>query len=627
VTDIAQSLAAASKRHQAGDVAGAESEYRKILAADPNHAAARHLLGVALHQSGRHAEAIDEITRAIELDPSNATFHNHLGIVHDAAGHAFEAEQSYRAALAINPHDPEVHFNLASLLRKQSHDAAAIEHYREALRLRPDYAPAHYNFGNLLLDQDQLAQAADHYRLAVRADPRHVNAWSNLGSLARRQQHFDEAAECFHRVLDLDAQHAEARYGLGSVLQSQGRSEESLEHLLRALELKPDHAEARNNLGCALLALGRLDEAIESFRRAVAARPDFAEAHSGLGAALYLQGLHAEALASFGRAIELNPEFAQARLNRSFIWLIHGDFARGWPEHEWRLKRPNESVPRLSQPRWDGSRLDGRTILLYAEQGLGDTLQFIRYVPLVQRLGPRVLVCVPSVLVPLLRQSGIEDLFPERAQLPPFDVHAPLLSLPEILRTRLDSIPADVPYLHADPNLVERWRPAVERLAGFRVGIIWQGNPAHNLDRYRSIPLVEFAAIAKVAGVQLISLQRMQGMEQIGQLSGQFDVADLADEVGTGAGALMDTAAIMRNLDLVITTDTATAHLAGALGVPVWVALPFTPDWRWLMGRDDSPWYPTMRLFRQSRLGDWADVFERIAAELQSMLKANVQPR
>ncbi|KKK46695.1 hypothetical protein LCGC14_3162670, partial [marine sediment metagenome] len=242
-------------------------------------------------------------------------------------------------------------------------------------------------------------------------------------------------------------------------------------------------------------------------------------------------------------------------------------------------------------------------------------------------LGGRVLVCVPSVLVPLLRQSGIENLFSVGAQLPPFDVYAPLLSLPEILQTRLVSIPADVPYLHANPSLVQRWRPAVERFAGFRVGINWQGNPEYKFDRYRSIPLVEFGPVAKVAGVRLISLQRIHGMEQIGELSGRFDVAILADDLDTAAGAFMDTAAIMRNLDLVITSDTATAHLAGALGVPVWVALSFAPDWRWLLDRDDSPWYPTMRLFRQTRLGDWSGVFERMAAELQSKLEANMQPR
>jgi tetratricopeptide (TPR) repeat protein len=627
VTDIAQSLDTAWKYHQAGDVRQAESEYRKILAAQPNHADARHLLGVALHQSGRNAEAIDEITRAIELDRSNATFHNHLGVVHGAAGHALEAEQSFRAALAINPRDAQVHFNLAALLGKQQNTAAAVEHYREALRLRPDFAQAHYNLGNLLQGQDQLAQAADHYRRAVQANPRYLRAWSNLGSLAHRQRQFDEAAACFRRVLDLDAQHVEAQYGLSSVLQSQGRHEELLEHLLRIVELKPDHPENRNNLGCALLALGRLDEAIESFRRAVAARPDFAEAHGNLGSALSVQGSHAEALASFDRAIELRPEFAEARLSRALIWLSQGDLARGWPEYEWRLKFPNQTVPHFSQPRWDGSRLDGRTILLHTEQGLGDTVQFIRYVPLVQRLGARVLVGVPPAIVPLLRQSGIENLFSVGAELPRFDVHAPLPSLPGILGTRLDSIPADVPYLRADPSLVERWRPVVERFAGFKVGITWQGSPTHVFDRFRSIPLAEFAPIAKVTGVSLVSLQRIHGTEQIGQLSGRFDVADLADDPSTPAAALMDTAAIISNLDLVMTCDTATAHLAGALGIPVWVALPSTPDWRWLIGRDDSPWYPTMRLFRQSRLGHWQDVFERIAAELQSMLAVNVQPR
>jgi hypothetical protein len=273
----------------------------------------------------------------------------------------------------------------------------------------------------------------------------------------------------------------------------------------------------------------------------------------------------------------------------------------------------------FTQPQWDGSELKGRTIFIFAEQGLGDTMQFVRYLPLVQQRGGRVVFQCQSGLKNLLSSAqGFDCLVPRDSPPPPFDIQAPLASLPGIFRTSVGSIPSGNPYLEANPQLVQHWRRELASLSGFKIGIAWQGSPTFRDDRRRSIPLACFAPLARGGSVQLINLQKGPGTDQLPTVAGSFQVHHLGNRVDEASGAFMDTAAIMKNLDLVITSDTATAHLAGALGVPVWTALPMIPDWRWLLQRDNSPWYPTMRLFRQTRPGQWPEVFERMAQEIDA---------
>jgi hypothetical protein len=320
-------------------------------------------------------------------------------------------------------------------------------------------------------------------------------------------------------------------------------------------------------------------------------------------------------------ALRLDPQSASTHWNRALALLQGGDYARGWPEYEWRWRRPG-ARPRLStdRPAWDGRPLEGRTILLWCEQGLGDAIQFARYAPRVQRQGGRVLLQCPGILRALFRTlPGVEAVLAEGEALPAFDVHAPLLSLPALLGTTLATVPAEVPYLSADPALVGAWRKKLAAVPGLRVGVAWQGNPHHKWDRHRSVHLAAFAPLARVGGVRLVSLQKGPGAEQLAALRGRLPVVDFGDDLGA-SGPYPDTAALMRGLDLVVTVDTATAHLAGALGVPVWVPLSTIVDWRWLLGREDSPWYPTMRLFRQAQLGDWGPVFARLAEELRALV-------
>jgi len=405
----------------------------------------------------------------------------------------------------------------------------------------------------------------------------------------------------------------EACNNLGVALHALKRSDEAIAVLRRALELRPDYAEAHNNLGNALREQAQFDAAAACYERALRLNPDYAEAHHNLGNAMKSQGRMADAFACYDRALAIKPDLPQVHLSRALALLEIGDFERGWPEYEWRLKCPQYAIPQFRQPAWDGRPLEGRTILLYADHGLGDALQFIRYAPMVRdRVGRVVVVCRAPLARLVATCAGVDLVVVEGSPLPDCDVYAPLMSLPGIFGTDAASVPADVPYLFADPQLVGARAEELALPDDLCIGIAWQGNRGHSRDHVRSFPLDRFEPVARRPGVRLYSLQKDDGREQVADVAGRFPVIDLGGRLDD----LMDTAAVMKNLDLVIVADTALAHLAGALGVPVWVALPFEPDWRWMSDRDDSPWYPTMRLFRQRRWGEWDDVFARIAAAL-----------
>jgi hypothetical protein len=302
---------------------------------------------------------------------------------------------------------------------------------------------------------------------------------------------------------------------------------------------------------------------------------------------------------------------------------LQGDFAGGWSDYEARWQQAGFALPPYKQPRWNGSPLGGKTILLWAEQGLGDTVQFIRYAPLVKQRGGRIIVASQPALIRLLQSCpGIDQLVAKDTPPPPFDVYAPLMSVPGIMGTTMTNVPGTVPYLHADPTLVEHWRRELAALKGFKIGIAWQGNPGYRKDRFRSVPLAYFEPLSRISGVQLLSLQKGPGTEQLAALNPRWPVLDLGGRLDEASGPFRDTAAIMQVLDLVIASDSVVAHLAGALGVPVWVALPRMPDWRWMLHREDSPWYPTMRLFRGTRDGQWGDVFEGIARAVEQKVRS-----
>ena len=477
-------------------------------------------------------------------------------------------------------------------------------------------AIGHHQAGRL-----QAAEQLYQRILAVQAN--HAGAWHLLGVIAHQMGRHEVAVQYIQRAIGFEGNVAAFHNNLGETYLALRRMPEAVACFHAALQLNPDFAEAHYNLGNALRDQGKQDQAVACYRRALELKPDYVEPYNNLGNVLNAQGKRDEAVACYRRALELKPDFAEAHWNRALLWLLTGDFAQGWPEYEWRWRR--KQAPRRPFPEapWDGRPLDGKTIVLHTEQGLGDTIQFIRYAALVRQSGARVIVACQKALLPILKScQGIDLLVPETAPPPAFDAHVPLMSLPGIFKTSLESIPGETPYLFADSELVGKWRERLGEFSGFKIGICWQGNPAYRNDRDRSVPLREFASLARIAGICWISLQKGLGREQLAEVRDRFPVIDLADELDEEAGPFMDTAAVMKNLDLVITVDTAIEHLAGALGVPVWVALPLAPDWRWFLDRVDSPWYPTVRLFRQRERGNWQGLFDEIGKAIRRRLQS-----
>ena len=537
------------------------------------------------------------------------------------AGHFARAEQVCRQIVQADPRGVDGWFLFASACQAQGKLDEAVAGYRQAALLRPDFAETHYRLGNTLFARGLLGEALGSYQQALLLRPRHAETQNNVGVVLADQGRPAEALPHYQQAVTLKPAYAEAHYNLGNALKALNRLEEAVAAYQQAIRHNPQFTPAYLNLGVALTAQGKPAEAVAAYRQAIQLEPNLAKAHNNMGLALAQQNQLDEALACYARALEIQPDFADAHYNRALALLVRGDFEQGWPEYEWRWRLAEIPARPFTQPRWDGSPLGGRTILLHAEQGAGDTIQFIRYAPLVQERGGRVLVECPATLIPLLSTCrSIDQLIGRGTPLPDFDVHAPLLSLPGIFRTSLATIPADIPYLAADPQLVERWRQELQRVREFKIGISWQGSPGYRWDRQRSLALAHFEPVARLVGVRLFSLQKGLGTEQLRDLPGYFPVTDLGRTLDENTGAFVETAAVLKNLDLVITCDTALGHLAGALGVPVWTVLPFAPEWRWLLDREDSPWYPTVRLFRQSRLGNWDGVFARIAAELWQRL-------
>ncbi|HTU24766.1 MAG TPA: tetratricopeptide repeat protein, partial [Pirellulales bacterium] len=468
---------------------------------------------------------------------------------------------------------------------------------------------------NLLFGLGRWGEAATHFERALALKPDWAEPHNSLAIILAQNGHLEQARQRFKRAIALRPDFAEAHNNLGSLFWTENRLDEAAAEYARAIALKPDYAEARANLGNVLARQGRLDEAAAECERAIAVRPDHGLAHKTLADVRLSEGKIDEAAASYERALASNPRWPDAHLGLATCYLTRGDYERGWAAHEWRLEVAGLAA-RPDLPRWRGESLVGRSLLLVAEQGLGDTIQFARYAREFRQRGARVVLAVQRLLVPLLSiQSLADELFTlgSESDWPRCDYYLPLLSAPAALgATR--AIPGDVPYLLPDRELSEAWQRELAAIGGMKIGIAWQGSREYFSDPWRSVPLTEFASLAGLPGVQLVSLQKGFGSEQIATVD--FAVIDLAERLDNATGPFMDTAAVIRNLDLVVTSNTAIAHLAGALAAPVSLALHFSPDWRWLQERDDSPWYPTMRIFRQTKFGQWGDVFARIAADV-----------
>ncbi len=458
-----------------------------------------------------------------------------------------------------------------------------------------------------------LALAESLYQRVIQADPGHAPAYHLLGILSHQNKNLQAAEAFLGRAVALQPTAAVFQNHLGMVFLEQRKSNQAAKCFRQASALDPNDAQNVNYLGIALFEQGALAESAESFRRALRVNPNVADAHSNLGNVLKEQGRLAEALDCYEEELRIHPGHDMALWNRSLLHLQHGDYQKGWPDFERRWARP-EAVPRpFSQPRWDGTPLRGKTILVHAEYGLGDTLQFLRFLPQVKERGGRIIFECPSALLELLQGAAfVDQLLPAGQEPPHFDLQIPLMSLAGLFDVTLASLPGKMPHLAVDSERSKHWQAELNVLDGFKIGIVWQGNPTQKDDRHRSVRLAQFAPLAKVPGVRLVSLQVGPGQEQLKQVP--FPVTDLGCRFNPDS--LTDLAATLPCLDLVVTVCTSVAHLAGAMGIPVWVALRHVPYWIWLMDRADSPWYPSTRLFRQKNAGAWDEVFEQITREI-----------
>jgi Flp pilus assembly protein TadD len=613
--------------YRSGKPAEAVRLCRQIVEADPQDAEIWCVLGVAQHALGEAAEAEASHRQAIRLRPAFVDAWNNLGNTLVTQGKLEEAVATFQEAIRLRPGYPEAHNNLGAALRHQGKWPEAVEHYRQALRLRPDYPDALNNLGDALQCIGQFEEARASYEHALQLRPGYPEARTNLGNVLTRLARHDEAIAQHKEALRLRPGYADAHCNLGNALSAQHRYAEAELCYRECLRLKPAYSLAYHNLGTALGEQGRLAEAEECYREAVHLKADSMDALGNLATILLDQGKAEEATTVCARILEYKPDSPDAHLSRALALLAIGRWQEAWPDYEWRWRTADFGgrMP-YEQPLWDGSSLEGRTVLVHAEQGLGDTFLFVRFLPLVKQRGGTVVFACPKVLLRLLRGfPGVNRLVEQGTEMPPFDCQAPLMSLPAVFDVTPETVPANIPYLTADPGLVDYWQRELPANWKFRIGIAWQGNPGFKADRRRSMRLAEFAPLAAVEGVELYSLQKGFGSEQIRDAS--FPIVDLAPRLDQSTGAFVDTAAVIKNLDLVIATDTALVHLAGAMGAPAWLAQSYAPHWVWLRGRDDSPWYPSVRLFRQERWGDWKGVFARMAAALQQEVAAPRRPR
>ncbi|MBF0124017.1 MAG: tetratricopeptide repeat protein [Magnetococcales bacterium] len=508
-------------------------------------------------------------------------------------------------------------------LKSQRKYAEAMALYEQAIAAEPQLAEAHFALATIHHGMNRLDDAKACYEKTLEHKPSHVGAYNNLGVIFGGRSNWTEAAECYRRALQYEPESAELHNNLGVSLADLSQNEESMACYQRALELKPDYAEAFNNMGNLLKGQNKLAESVIAYQRSIEMKPSYHEAYNNLGTAYAEMGQLRDAIACYRQSLEIKSDYIEARNNLANNLLMLGEFEPGWHEYQWRRLLPNfrgmlhDLFPK---PTWDGTPLNGRRILLIAEQGFGDAIHFVRYAPLVAaRGGQVVLACQPALQSLLANVAGVAEVVNQRGPWPGFHEYAPLLCLPRIFHhNTVETLLNNVPYIPVDPALLASWRDRMPDAQGrLRVGLVWSGSPTHGRDKLRSIPLQRFQPLFEIPGIEFYSLQMGVAAQAIQQLP-----AGTIHDLSPGITTFADSAAILSQLDLLISIDSSPVHLSGALGIPTWTLITFTPDWRWLLQREDTPWYPSMRLFRQSQPAVWDDVLERVTRELKVVARA-----
>lgn len=648
-------LELAANLHRQGKADEAVAIYREILAIDPRQPDATHLLGVFHCQRKEFADALPYLAAAIALAPSFADAHIHYAKALRKLDRSAEAITLLDGFANTHPDNPEILAELGLALRAAGDEKRALEVFRQGVRLAPQLQAAQVGLAELLRKRGSKEEALKHFRAAAKLNPADVGVLNSLGTLLKELGQHDEALQVlrhavgnrqgfavghnnlgnllldggkldaaigeYRAAIAAQADFPEAWNNLGNALKAAGRIDEAIGAYRESLRLRPGYAEAMSNLGNALLDGGRYAEALASQEQATAAKPDFAEGWNNLANVYATLGRHAEALKAFDRAIECDPASHQARFGRSLERLMLGDFSGGWEdyEHRWWGSHMADKIrpPRFAYPQWDGTPpRPGQRILVYHEQGFGDTIQFARYLPLLAaRFAEVVFICQKELARLFAASFGSHiRVVPAEASAAVvaenFDWHAPLLSLPRAFRTTADTIPGGCPYLFAPAPSLATWRRRIGP-APLRVGLCWRGNPELKDNRFRDLPPAMLSPLAAVEGIRWYGLVMNAGAEQPALPNWTNPMADVAD--------FADSAALIACLDLVLTVDTSVAHLAGALAKPVWLLCRYAGEWRWQPARADSPWYGSMRIFRQPALGDWPSLIGTVADELQQV--------
>jgi tetratricopeptide (TPR) repeat protein len=647
--DSAASLHDAGLRHfQSGLFAVAEERIQRALALDPQHAGSLYLAGRLHAQANKVDLAIDFTVRAIRIDQGNPEYFSSLGSYLARQGRFAEALKGYEVALKLKPDGAGIWVGIGDLQRQQKRFQEALLAYDHALSLDPRHLDAVDKAGSLLIELQLHAEALAKFEQSDTIHPGRPETLMSKGLCFQALMRREEAVASYAMALVIEPKNVAARNNMGVVLLDMGRSEEAAAHFRKVTEARPDvvnafsnlglaltqlkrfdealtvfdravkldanFAEAVNNRGNALRQLDRLDQALADFDRAILLKPDYADAHANRAACLDDLSRSDEALASYDTALTLKPDHADAHLNRALNRLRAGDLKNGWVEAEWRWKAPSLRLSRgrSNRPLWLGAEsLAGKTLLLHNDQGFGDSIQFCRYIPHLAERGASVILEIDRSLKSLLSSvAGITQCVVKGETLPHHDLQCPLASLPLAFDTMIETIPSRVPYISIDGN-APRWEAFLGSAARPRIGIVWSGNPDHTNDRNRSLPLKALKPLFDTTA-QFVSLQKNARESDLAVLREHGGILDAAPELESFA----DTAALIQQLDLVISVDTSVAHLAGALGKPVWILLPYVPDYRWLLDRDDTPWYPTARLYRQTARRDYAEVIDRMRADL-----------
>jgi len=606
--------------HRSGDAADAAALYRQLLPRIPDNPLLLLGLGTALSQLGQYEEGAVWLGKSLELEPQQPIAWSNRGNALRLLKRHSEALADYDRAIALNSGYAEAHYNRGIALADLKRFGEAVASFTRAVAIVPGYPDAYLNRGNALAELHRPAEALADFDRVIALDPRYDKICVNRGNALADLGRIEEALASFGRAIAIDPACADAYFNRGCVLDKIERPGDAVADYDRVIALDPGRAEAHYNRGCILGRMERFEEALASYDQAIAAKPDYADAYNNRGGVLKVLKRFDEALASFDRALAADPNHADAHMNVATLTLALGDFARGLEHYEWRWKLAANRMPRrnFSQPMWVGQPLAGKTLLAHAEQGYGDAVMACRYIPMAAARGAKIVVEAPKRLLPLLKTLKGEYTFIETGRpLPPSDLHCPMMSLPLAFNTRLESIPADAPYLFADADklheVLRRWGKEP------RIGLVWSGNREHTSDSDRSIPLRMLEPLLNLP-FAFHALQIEIRPEDAAALPA-FSRLELHRD---DQNDFSDAAALVAAMDLVVTVDTAIAHIAGALGKPVWILLPWNPDWRWLLDCSGSPWYPTARLFRQRMIGDWGSVIAEVTALLLHRFASSV---